>query len=416
MVAAGTETPLASNSAVYKEWNRIKDDPSLRCSIFPKPSLCFACYQICKNPQVCSGCKAIVYCSVRCQRKDWKNENVPGGYMEGHKYQCANHREHMKRNPEFKAILDQFPWVQYDVHNIFHIEMVLASRGLLGEGRRGFGYWAEHGGKRDCASACAVCEEAPWAPLSEKDGWKLPDDEIPWLNFEGRPELKPAFPPNFEENWTSYYAWRGIPLKSPAALLLHWPLAVYRCLEELGFAERDRSNEKLRRKLKIYYIGVEFLANASIFSFTIYDLYSLSHHLPPPLRLAYGELALLFPNTDLDLVMFGQRAYDSVRRAKRARHLLSSPEEPCVFQYTAPASCGSGTLRIGLHGSSANYDPSSYSTIPRPDAIIGLNAGMSSYPAWLPVFLFSCEHAIPLVTTDYSEQSMVDDHIFIRQR
>jgi hypothetical protein len=91
--------------------------------------------------------------------------------------------------------------------------------------------------------------------LDEMDGWKLPAEEIPWLTFsEGR--KAPSFPPTFEHNWTSYYKWRGLPLNSPAALLLHWPLTIYRLLFLLGFLHLETGGT-VRRKLSIHLLGVE---------------------------------------------------------------------------------------------------------------------------------------------------------------
>jgi len=92
----------------------------------------------------------------------------------------------------------------------------------------------------------------------------------------------------------SYYKWRGLPLKSLAILLLHWPLSIYRLLYLLGFvpSENDRGG---RRKLNIHCLGIEAELNA----------------LP-----VFGELALLLPNTDVDIVMFGRCPYDIACQAK----------------------------------------------------------------------------------------------------
>lgn len=92
----------------------------------------------------------------------------------------------------------------------------------------------------------------------EKTGWKLPDDEIPWLTFDDSRKM-PSFPPAFEDNWKSYYEWRGLPLKSPAALLLHWPLSVYRILEKLKLTP-DPTRRTIggdRESLLVHYIGAE---------------------------------------------------------------------------------------------------------------------------------------------------------------
>lgn len=97
----------------------------------------------------------------------------------------------------------------------------------------------------------------------ERAGWKLPDDEIPWLTFDDSDSNDtrkvPSFPPAFEDNWKSYYEWRGLPLKSPAALLLHWPLSVYRILKKLKLTPDDTRMRigAEKKTLLVHYIGAE---------------------------------------------------------------------------------------------------------------------------------------------------------------
>jgi hypothetical protein len=88
---------------------------------------------------------------------------------------------------------------------------------------------------------------------------ELPANEISWLVFSQGCQA-----PMFAHNWTSYYEWRGLPLKSLAALLLHWPLSIYRLLYLLGLVSSEGSRNK-RRKLNIHYLGVE-VRSSIIFS------------------------------------------------------------------------------------------------------------------------------------------------------
>jgi hypothetical protein len=159
--------------------------------------------------------------------------------------------------------------------------------------------------------------DAPWSPLTEDEGWRLPKELIPSLALHDS-DTCPAFPPTFETNWTSYYQWRGLPMASPAAILLHWPLAVYACLKELGLLQ---SATDLRKKLTVFYVGarVHIAIPCHLFFFTYQPLFRMKfalyrcrynfetssrRTLMPPF--SFGELALLIPNTDLDLVMFGE--------------------------------------------------------------------------------------------------------------
>ncbi|KAJ7442264.1 hypothetical protein FB451DRAFT_1057596 [Mycena latifolia] len=196
--------------------------------------------------------------------------------------------------------------------------------------------------------------DAPWCQFTEEEGWRLSTEHIPSLALHN-PATCLKSTSTFEETWGSYYQWRRLPITSPAAMLLHWPMTVYAYLKELGLVPE---NSGPRKRLTVFYC--------------LYNLFAfLERTLIPP---SFGELALHFPNTDLDLVMFGQNAAHSVKRAT-ARGITQSPR-PCVFEYTGPASCGSGTVRIFLD-SSPYYRPSRERS-DHPDALVALNAGLGS--------------------------------------
>jgi len=172
----------------------------------------------------------------------------------------------MTEFPEIQTILKQFPWARIGKDGGFNFELTLAMRYLLGSGPN-FGWWAMEEPDTGLTLKTVFASGGPptsntWGGIllsdkhfDEESGWKLPAEETPWLTFsQGR--VAPSFPPAFEHNWTSYYKWRGLPLKSPAALLLHWPLSVYRLLYLLGFvSSRDDGSE--RHKLTIHCLGVE---------------------------------------------------------------------------------------------------------------------------------------------------------------
>jgi hypothetical protein len=173
----------------------------------------------------------------------------------------------MTEHSEMQTILKQFIWARIEKDGGFVFELALAVRFLLGSGPN-FGWWAIEEPDIGRLTLESVLSSGPRLPtlswggvllsdkhFNEEAGWKLPANEIPWLTFShGR--KAPSFPPVFEHNWTSYYEWRGLPLKSIAALLLHWPLSVYRLLYLLGFVSVEAGGNK-RRKLKIHCLGVE---------------------------------------------------------------------------------------------------------------------------------------------------------------
>jgi hypothetical protein len=170
--------------------------------------------------------------------------------------------------PEIQASLKQFPWARIGEDGAFSYELALAMRHLLGKGPK-FGWWALE--ERDLnltmkqlilTTGHARPPTLAWGSIllsskhfDEKSGWTLPEKEIPWLSF-GQGRAAPSFPPAFEHNWTSYYKWRGLPLKSIAVLLLHWPLSIYRLLYLLGMIPPQTDGGE-RRKLSIHCLGIE---------------------------------------------------------------------------------------------------------------------------------------------------------------
>lgn len=121
---------------------------------------------------------------------------------------------------------------------------------------------------------------------------------------------------------------------------------------------------------------------------------------------SFSELALLLPYHDIKLVGFGSIVQKLVEEAKRnhptslaANTDLNTP----VFTYEAPDECGSGTIAIHLDGASKSW-PRPTSTN-KPDAVVACNAGLGSYPEWIPVIQAVHELDIPFGVTEYAEQS-----------
>ncbi|KAJ7668301.1 hypothetical protein B0H17DRAFT_1142428 [Mycena rosella] len=274
-----------------------------------------------------------------------------------------------------EGVIDQFAWtdIAYNAQGQFSDNFVLAQFGILGTSRKKVGYWAINSRAEGPAAPDEVVD-APWCQLTEAEGWRLKTEDIPSLALHNS-DACPTFPPEFEETWKSYYQWRGLPITSPAAMLLHWPMSVYACLKELGLAPEGSTCLGSRKKLIVYYVGARV-----------------------------GLVLISY----LDLVMFGANAAHSVKRAK-ARGLTQSPR-PCVFEYTGPASGGSGTVRVYIDSDPAYYCPSRERS-KHPDAIVALNAGLGSYLSWQPVIIRAFDFDIPFICTDYCEGSMAQVHL-----
>ncbi|KAJ6577738.1 hypothetical protein B0H19DRAFT_1121209 [Mycena capillaripes] len=368
-----------THETLRHQWDRIKHDPCPRFRLRPEGKLCCNT-TFCNKPvkegqvKVCGACKMAVYCSPQCLKMTWWY----------HKQTCAALKRDGEDVHRYKRVVKQFPWtdIGYDVNGNFHDRLLLLPFGLLGTSRKKVGYWAINV-RGDEKLGNLEAYEAPWCALSEDSGWRLPKAQIPTLALHG--DACPSFPPTFEETWSDYYKWRGLPMTSPAALLLQWPMSVYGCLKELGF-EPLVSISGPRRKLTVFYLGAR-------------DEISF---IP-----VFGELALNFPNTDLNLVMFGPTVRVAVEIA-RAQGVTRS-FRPCVFEYTAPAACGGGTVRVLLDFNPAEtyYRPSREPS-EHPDALVALNAGLGTYISWHHVILLSSEFSIPFAVTDYCQASLAE--------
>ncbi|KAJ6535115.1 hypothetical protein B0H19DRAFT_1185015 [Mycena capillaripes] len=339
-----------------------------------------------RNPLVCSGCKVIRYCNTSCQARDWKDV-----LSQPHQDVCKVLQKLPDREPQMREIALQFPWARLQQDGTFSFTTLRASRNLLGTGTE-FGWWTEH--------PCCLPRD-DYLPgfnllgrqhLTERAGWKLTDKETPWLDFSFGG--KPPKPTSFAHNWASYYEWRGLPIESPAALLLHWPLTVYRLLSIMGVIPMPPS--ETRRQLTVHMLGIEKEVD----------------FLP-----VFGELALLLPNIDLNLVLFGPGVANVLAKAQKNPLCLAA--QPIVFKYSAPKISGGGSIRISFwrRGSFWEYSDLAREGLQRPDAMVACNAGLSSYPqTWMPVVLAARAFAIPFAVTDYNEISLHNDVSLLIQR
>ncbi|KAI5991624.1 hypothetical protein EDD15DRAFT_2388580 [Pisolithus albus] len=291
----------------------------------------------------------------------------------------------MEKVPLVQAILKQFPWGRIEKDGTFPHDFILAYYGVLGH--EGFGYWSTPGGSSPHMvhsdnrgpqdhDLLRVAPQDGYQHgyqllhdkhLDDKGGWKLEDRLIPKLQFEAGMEPAIASSANVTD-WKSWYGWRDLPLESPAALLMHYPLTVYQLLS-----------------LNVHYLGPEVELNM----------------LP-----LFSELALLLPYTDIKLTMYGTAVYNLVQQAKKGSVAMKSKRRLPVYTYTAPSSMGGSTLAVFLHGEHENWDPRLPSmTNNLPDAIVASNAGLLSYKGWQGVILYCHVEGTPFAVTEYAEQS-----------
>jgi hypothetical protein len=66
------------------------------------------------------------------------------------------------------------------------------------------------------------------------------------------------------------------------------------------------------------------------------------------------------------------------------RHTGSLATKKTVWRYTAPESTGGGSIEIKLYSKSEHWTEDVLEEL-KPDALVGLNAGLISYGAWIPL-------------------------------
>lgn len=109
----------------------------------------------------------------------------------------------------------------------------------------------------------------------------------------------------------------------------------------------------------------------------------------------FSELALLLPNTDIDLIVFGHPGANLVRQARK-QYPGSIAANEIVWNYTAPRKCGGGSVNIKINSENGDWTRDTISYGEYPHAIVGLNAGISSYPSWGDPVIFSTVFVIKL--------------------
>ncbi|KAK7043322.1 zinc finger MYND domain-containing protein 15 [Favolaschia claudopus] len=366
---------------------------------------CFVCRQPVFKVLRCSACKAIIYCGKECAAKHWKTGPPPV-----HKSLCSYNKRHMERREYYDSIVKSFPWGRLEADGTFNLDIARARFGVLGG--TGTGYWSHRGGTvshshqtesrpeaypsavRELFSAFHHMDGADLLKskhLTDIEGWKLEEAFIPYIDFPSA-EKRPALLMSTLDSWDAWYEWRKLPKASPAALLMSFPLTVYRLLVHcLEVTSPAHASPNKCRPLSIHLLGAEVELN----------------YLP-----IFAELALLLPYHDINISIFGSAPATLVAAAKSkpsslvAKSSLSKKStKPPIFEYTAPTECGGSTLAIHLCGDSTVWSLKTSSPFPAPDALIALNGGLGSYPEWLPVIQEAHRSEIPFGVSEYAEQS-----------
>ena len=189
----------------------------------------------------------------------------------------------MEKLTETQAIVRTFPWGRLEKDGTFCYDIACARFGVLGSS--GYGYWSQRGGMAPHAELgpLSVTSDKTLggllkledfidgndllkrAHLSDEQGWKLPTHLIPYSDFSHKFAKKPVLVTELSEpikDWRGWYEWRQLPLESPAALLMAFPLSIYqmlvRCLE---VTSPSAGSANKRVSLRVHVIGVEVELN-----------------------------------------------------------------------------------------------------------------------------------------------------------
>ncbi|XP_075763389.1 zinc finger MYND domain-containing protein 15 isoform X1 [Pelodiscus sinensis] len=349
----------------------------------PKPTFTFpsmrvrACH-VCKRHSFqgrlvpCQQCRAVLYCSERCRTADWARSPEDASHCSWCQ-RMAGYMSHARQLADLP-----FTFTAEVTSDGFNKEGFLASRGLTR------GYWAHEsmlvrapdygvglGGRKD------------WRPIPVQSG-----NPFEALRPEGGAALSPTTPEppaprTYFSSWQEYYTWRGLPLGSPLAVLLTYPLSVYYIVTQLAPQHFPELNILNKQSLKIHIVetGKEF-------------------HMAP----LFWELSVLLPHVALELLFIGGVLPPE---ADGQQVLLQRTETQEVRVWPGPAPKAKG----GRGGLQLKFcvQPSPLLQSPKPDLVIGFNSGFALKDTWLSVLPRLQALRVPAYFTECSEYSCAVD-------
>ncbi|VAI40080.1 zinc finger MYND domain-containing protein 15 [Triticum aestivum] len=303
----------------------------------------------------CGSCGAVAYCSKGHQFIHWKV----------HKEECARLATQMSRID----MLSQFPFT-FSVEPLALNHTNRSMRCLFLESMKVHlkGLW-----KSECMCGPDI---ACVKDLSITTEWNMESSLCPCTEPEN-PVPAPL------ASWEDYFQWRSLPLHSPVAVLLHWPLTLYHCLQ---LSRIQTSRYDGHDTLCIHYLGPEK------------ELLQLA---------VFAELRALFPGVHLRIELVGPAVPRS--RDGEVVNISSYPNcsgESCQCRSSISSenlNCSAVTLRIwkGLYHER-------YGDIVKdsnPHLILAPNAGVAAYPSWMPTIEMIRGIGVPAIFTDFCEEA-----------
>nr|XP_025654433.1 zinc finger MYND domain-containing protein 15 isoform X2 [Arachis hypogaea] len=303
----------------------------------------------------CARCGAVAYCSLSHQIEHWSS----------HKHEC----DRLEQQMESVHLLNDFPFTFSQEATVQETRCsFLSKRGIHQKGM-----WMIE---------CRCGESsASFDCLRLNNSWDLPRNLYPCYAPESQIPVQ-------LHSWSDYYNWRCIPLDSPAALLLHWPLTIYHAAQLVGIGTL---NPEVCDKLYLHYLGPEK------------ELLQLD---------VFGELQALFPGVHIHIELVGpaippQRDGEKISISRYAssnedQSTCKSASENAILS-TQSGITSAVTLQL-WHG--LYHDR--YRDIVKdssPHLVIAPNGGIAAYPSWLPSIELIEKLDVPAVFTDYCEEA-----------
>ncbi|KAH7690798.1 HIT/MYND zinc finger-like protein [Dioscorea alata] len=304
----------------------------------------------------CGNCGAVAYCSLSHQMSHWND----------HKDECPRLEQQMRR----VDALNDFPFSFTVASTVLDTRCSFLDS--IGLDRNGI--WS---------SECCCGMQSDDSRIGGKYGeWSLPSILCPCTEPRGSTSTCLS-------SWKDYYQWRCLPLDSPVAILLHWPLTIYHCFR-LTSAQTLTSG--VRDKLHIHYLGPDK------------ELYQLA---------VFGELKALFPGIQLHIELVGPAVpqFRDGEETSLCEYLHCSDEGcPCKSSYKelSGGGCKGNSSVVTLKLRKGFYHDKVRDILKQdsyPHLIVAPNAGVAAYSSWLPTIELIKEMGVLAVFTDYCEEA-----------
>ncbi|XP_074898348.1 zinc finger MYND domain-containing protein 15 isoform X4 [Buteo buteo] len=293
--------------------------------------LCHACGGLARTPLPCPQCRAVLYCSEGCRAAE---------ALGVHRGWCRQLGGFMGRS----AALAQLPFTftAEVTSETFDKEQFLGARGLT---RGGWAHLSMLVRAPDYGVGLGGDCHPPGTPHDLPFEGLQPAGEV---SLPPAPSEPP--PPNsFFSSWQQYYAWRGLPLSSPLAALLSYPLSLYYIVTSLVPQHFPELNILRKRSLRVQ---VEESGREL-------QLVGL-----------FWELSVLLPHVSLELLFLGGSVPPPM---DGRRFLLHHTEVQELLPGTPPKAGGPRGVQVAF----------STRPGPRPDLVIGFNPGFALKESWL---------------------------------